>query len=164
MTLPISTIENDKNLRKPAKALTVEDLALKKTQQLIDDMIPTMFESNGVGIAAPQVGKSLRVIVIGLEKDQPMVVVNPEITFFSKKTQVLNEGCLSVPNISGPVRRAEKVRIKALDRQGKKIKMKATGMLARVFQHEIDHLNGVLFIDRVEDKKQLIKSTSDSAF
>ena len=159
MTLPISQIDQDPGLREKAKALTLEQLKTDKIQTLIDDMIPTMYKADGIGLAAPQVGQSLRITVIAITDDEQLILVNPEITFMSKKTQTMEEGCLSVPNLKGPVERADKIRFKAWDRDGKPFKMKAKGMLARVVQHELDHLNGVLFIDHVA--KEDLKRTND---
>jgi peptide deformylase len=121
---------------------------------LINDMVDTMREAPGVGLAAPQVSVPLRVIVIefGDEEDETVppklyVVVNPEITRLSTKLETGTEGCLSIPGVVGDVERHEKVTVKGQDRNGRPLKIKASGWLARIFQHEIDHLNGVLFVD-----------------
>ncbi len=126
-------------------------------RKLIDDMVETMREAPGVGLAAPQVDVSLRVIVaeFGDEEDEDIppklyVVVNPEIIRPSRETNVETEGCLSIPGFVGDVERPEAITIKGLNRQGKPIRMKAKGWLARIFQHEADHLNGILFIDLAE--------------
>jgi len=130
-------------------------------QTLIDDMIETMRDAPGVGLAAPQVGVSDRVIVVQYaeqeeaeEGQEPKevepklyVMVNPEIVKSSPDTVLGVEGCLSVPGLLGEVERNYEVRIKALNRRGQPMKLKAEGWLARIFQHEIDHLNGVLFTD-----------------
>jgi len=130
-------------------------------QTLIDDMIETMRDAPGVGLAAPQVGVSDRVIVVEYaeqeeaeEGQEPKevepklyVMVNPEIVKSSPDTVLGVEGCLSVPGLLGEVERNYEVRIKALNRRGQPMKLKAEGWLARIFQHEIDHLNGVLFTD-----------------
>jgi len=125
-------------------------------QQLVDDMVETMRVEDGVGLAAPQINQSLRVIVVEYpeddsEEDAPkklFIVVNPEIMKRAEDTILGVEGCLSVPDIVGEVERSEKVEIRGLNRYGKKTKIRAKGWLARVFQHEIDHLDGVLFVDR----------------
>lgn len=133
---------------------------------LIDDMIETMREAPGVGLAAPQLGVGVRVIVVeyaeGSEDDDPeaeteprpkklYAVVNPEITRQSKETEPGTEGCLSIPDYMGEVERYNTVTVKGLDRHGKSFKLKTKGWMARIFQHEIDHLNGVLFIDRTDN-------------
>ena len=126
-------------------------------QTLVDDMVETMRQAPGVGLAAPQVNESLRLIVIEFgnednEETPPKlyIVVNPEITRSSKDTLVGTEGCLSIPGIQGDVERMAAVTVKGLNRHGKPITIKAKGWLARIFQHEIDHLDGILFVDRAE--------------
>jgi peptide deformylase len=127
-------------------------------QKLIDDMIETMREAPGVGLAAPQIGVSSRVIVVeyGDEEDEEAprklyAVVNPEITRASSETVSGIEGCLSIPEMVGSVERLESVTIRGLNRRNQPIKIKASGWLARIFQHEIDHLDGVLFVDRADE-------------
>lgn len=125
-------------------------------QKLVDDMVDTMRDEPGVGLAAPQVNVSLRLIVVEYPEDdsvedaQPKLftVANPEIVEASKETVMGMEGCLSVPNLVGEVERSTHVVVKGLNRWGKKQKIDAHDWLARIFQHEIDHLNGVLFVDR----------------
>jgi len=124
-------------------------------QQLIDDMVETMRDAPGVGLAGPQVNQLLRVIVVefGDEEDEQVpptlyTLVNPEISKMSNETVMGIEGCLSIPELVGDVERAEAVTVKAQNRHGQVVKIKASGWLARIFQHEIDHLNGVLFTDR----------------
>jgi peptide deformylase len=129
-------------------------------QTLIDDMVDTMRDAPGVGLAAPQVGVPLQVIVVEYaeKKDDEekqvspklYAVVNPEITRFSEDREIGTEGCLSIPGFVGDVERSLEVTIKGLNRRGKPVRIKAAGWLARIFQHEVDHLNGVLFIDRAE--------------
>lgn len=139
------------------KAHKVTDFG-KDFQKLVDDMVDTMRDEPGVGLAAPQVNVSLRVIVVeypeddSVENAQPKVFVmaNPEIIKASEETVMGMEGCLSVPNLIGEVERSMDVVIKGLNRWGKKQQINAHGWLARIFQHEIDHLNGVLFVDRAE--------------
>ncbi len=115
-------------------------------QQLLDDMAETMIDSEGAGLAAPQVGISKRVIVVR-DEDAILELVNPVIAS-SKGNVVDYEGCLSFPGIYGEVSRAEHVQVTGLDREGKEVRLNAKGFLARVFQHEIDHLEGILFVDR----------------
>ena len=124
-------------------------------QTLVDDMVETMRQAPGVGLAAPQVDVSWRVIVVefGSEEDEEapkklFAVVNPEITRTSPETVLGTEGCLSVPGVVGEVERAEALTVKGLSRRGQPITIKAKGWLARIFQHEIDHLDGVIFVDR----------------
>jgi len=129
----------------------------KELQTLIDDMVETMRVAPGVGLAAPQVDVPLRVIVVefGDEEDESVplklfVVVNPEITRFSKEQVTATEGCLSIPDFVGDVDRSVSVVVKGLNRRGQPMRIKSSGWLARIFQHEVDHINGVLFIDRTE--------------
>ena len=127
-------------------------------QTLIDDMVETMRQAPGVGLAAPQVAESLRVIVVEYfekedDEESPLklyTIVNPEITRRSKDTLVGTEGCLSVPGILGDVEREEAVTVKGQNRHGQPVTLKVKGWMARIFQHEIDHLDGVLFVDRAE--------------
>lgn len=148
-------------LRQKARAVKSFDDDL---QQLIDDMVETMREANGVGLAAPQVDVSQRVIVIEYAEGQEdpeaetepkdpklYIVVNPEITRQSIETITANEACLSLPGYFGEVERHETVSVKGQNRRGDAIKLKAQGWLARVLQHEIDHLDGVLYIDRATE-------------
>jgi peptide deformylase len=138
------------------KARPVTDFG-PELQTLIDDMVETMRVAPGVGLAAPQVNVSLRVIVIefGDDEDENVlprlyVMVNPEIQRVSQETVVGSEGCLSIPGLVGDVERFEVITVKGFSRRGQPVKIKAKGWLARIFQHEIDHLNGVLFTDRAE--------------
>jgi peptide deformylase len=149
----------DPILRRKARPVTKFD---KDLQILIDDMIETMREAPGVGLAAPQVGVPERVIVVEYaepeeaeEGEEPQevepklyVMVNPEIVKASADTEVGVEGCLSIPGLVGEVERTYEIRIKGLNRRGQPMKLKAEGWLARIFQHEIDHINGVLFTDQ----------------
>ncbi|HAF63054.1 MAG TPA: peptide deformylase [Anaerolineaceae bacterium] len=137
------------------KAHEVRDFG-DSLQELVEDMIVTMREQDGVGLAAPQVNKSMRLIVVEYPEDDSredadaklFVMVNPVIVKRSEETVLGMEGCLSVPDIVGEVERAERVEVRGLNRYGKKMKVRAKGWLARVFQHEIDHLDGVLFVDK----------------
>lgn len=135
--LPIRYFPIDPVLRKKAKRIHV---ITDSIQRLIDDMIETMQQAKGVGLAAPQVGVGLRVIVLQTPEEQPVAIINPEII---ERTGVheVTEGCLSVPGYYGEIQRSTSVMVKGLDRQGKQIKVKGTGLLAEVLEHEVDHLN-----------------------
>lgn len=142
----------DPVLRRKAHKIGAID---KDMQSLIDNMVETMREAPGVGLAAPQVGVSERLIVVefGDEDDEEapkklFVVINPEIVDTSTETVNGVEACLSIPGLAGEVERNVKITVKGLNRHGKPVKIKADGWLARIFQHEIDHLEGVLFVDR----------------
>ena len=143
-------------LRRKARAITKID---KNLQTLIDDMVETMREAPGVGLAAPQIGLSERLIVVEYferEEDEEKegaskkvwAVINPEIVKSSEETLMGVEGCLSIPGLVGEVERHAAIQVKGLNRHGQPVKIKAEGWLARIFQHEIDHLNGILFPDR----------------
>jgi peptide deformylase len=145
--LNIRTIP-DPVLREKSQPVREFDRSLKST---VLDMIDTMFESDGVGIAAPQVGILSRIIICceTAKRGDETVFINPEITQ-SSGSELGTEGCLSVPETTGDVDRATHITMKAQDLQGKPFEIKAEGLLARIVQHEIDHLNGVLFIDRMK--------------
>lgn len=149
----------DPFLRQRAKEVSVSSLKEASTQQLIDDMIATMWQEDGVGLAAPQVGKSVRIVIITQDKEA-IPLINPEITYQSFRKDVMDEGCLSVPGFYGPVKRATIVHVKALSRTGDEVRFKAEGLAARIVQHEIDHLDGVLFIDRAKRVLPVESSTT----
>jgi peptide deformylase len=140
-------------LRQKAKKVPTIDHSL---QQLIDDMVETMQQANGVGLAAPQVGVSLRVAVLQMPEEKPFAIINPEIVKSSGEMEV-GEGCLSVPGYQGELKRSASVTVKGLNREGGKIRIKATGLLAQALQHEIDHLNGIVYIDHIESEDKLYK-------
>ncbi|WP_037352778.1 peptide deformylase [Selenomonas sp. FC4001] len=119
----------------------------KKLKKLMDDMAETMYENDGVGLAAPQIGQNIRLVVIDCQDEHGLLeLINPVITF--KEGEVVDtEGCLSVPDIYGEVTRAAKVKVEFMNRRGKRQHLTATGLLARCIQHELDHLEGQLFID-----------------
>jgi peptide deformylase len=128
----------------------------QEIRQLVDDMIDTMYENDGVGLAAVQIGEMHRILVIEIPEDEEVwgsgelfVVLNPEIVKESRETEVGIEGCLSVRGYAGEVERAMEILVRGEDIQGKPFRLRPRGYLARVFQHEIDHLNGVLYIDRL---------------
>jgi len=144
----------DEILKKKAEAITDinEDL-----RRLIDDMVETMYKANGVGLAAPQVGVSKRLIVVDTsprEANQSLIVlINPEIS--DSEGEILSEeGCLSLPGFITRLKRKEKILVKGLDRKGKEIEVQATGLLARALQHELDHLEGILLVDRISPLKR----------
>ena len=149
-------------LRARARALEPAEIRSPRIQQLIDDMLDTMHESQGVGLAAPQVHESLRLFVAGFppsrgrkdEEDEEdrfpeVVLINPEVRADGPESVEDWEGCLSIPDIRGRVPRARRVMVRAYDRRGKPIEMQASGFSARVIQHETDHLDGILFFDRM---------------
>jgi len=142
-------------LHKKSLAVSIGDIKAGKFNGLIDNMVKTMIKSDGVGLAAPQIGKSMHLAIVSMNPErrdslQPKAFFNPTITFESKEKKVLHEGCLSVPKQYGLIKRAAKIRVKAIDQNGDEVKIKAKGLLAQIFQHEIDHLNGQLYIEKVE--------------
>jgi peptide deformylase len=146
----------DPRLRKKAEPVTAVDDAVRK---LADDMLDTMYASNGVGLAATQVDVHRRVIVLDASesRDQPLVLINPELTFADGKT-VSEEGCLSLPGIYDKLARATHIRVRALGRDGQTLEMDAQGLLGVCIQHEIDHLDGKVFVDYLSElKRQLIR-------
>ena len=148
--LPIITDQQNRVLRGKAKRVgRIDDYV----RRLIDDMFDTMRDAPGVGLAAPQVGVPLRVIVVEYE-DERFAVVNPEI-IKSAGEITDEEGCLSAPHWQGPVSRASSVTVKGRDRDGKEVRVRAEGWLARIFQHEVDHLEGTLFLDKVHDRSKI---------
>lgn len=124
-------------------------------RDLIDNMLETMYAAPGVGLAAPQVGRSQRVIVVDVGEG-PIILVNPEIVY-TEGEQAGLEGCLSVPGLVGEVRRAERAAVRGLNRKGEETTVMGQGLLARALQHEIDHLNGILYLERVEDASTIRK-------
>jgi len=147
-------------LRQRARPIEKADLRDPLVQKLIDDMIDTMHEYHGVGLAAPQVHEGMRLFVALLEEDPdsktpPTVVINPEITPVGAEQEEGWEGCLSIPDIRGMVPRYVDISVKALDRHGKPTEMRLTKFAARVAQHETDHLDGVLFVDRMKSMDSL---------
>lgn len=142
----------DERLRLVAKPIETFDDAL---QTLIEDMFETMYDARGVGLAAPQIGVSLRLSVIDIvgDKKNQLVIINPEI-IHAEGEKEFEEGCLSVPGAYDTVIRAEKVKVKALDRLGKPIEIEGEGLLGECLQHEIDHLNGKLFVDLLSPLKR----------
>ena len=148
-------------LRAKARALDKAAIKSATTQKLIDDMIHTMAEYHGVGLAAPQVHESVRIFVAALDaaedgdEGEPVVLINPEISVIGSDVVDDWEGCLSIPDIRGRVPRAREIRVKAYDRHADRIELRASEFPARVIQHETDHLDGVLFFDRMRSFESL---------
>ena len=147
-------------LRQKARPVEKHELKDPGTQRFIDDMIDTMREYSGVGLAAPQVHESLRIFVVHLDPDgrgesQPVAIINPQIEIVGSDTIEGWEGCLSIPDIRGLVPRAAQIVVSALDRHGNRLEIKASDFPARVIQHESDHLDGVLFFDRMRSLESL---------
>jgi peptide deformylase len=143
----------DPVLREPAApVLELTD----EIRALIDDMFDTMYAEEGVGLAAPQVGIRQRVIVVDPREVEiePFALINPEIVFFSEELDRAEEGCLSIPGLKEIVERPAQVRVEALDYSGERVRIEAGGLLARILQHEVDHLDGILFLDRVSALKR----------
>lgn len=142
----------DQRLRNVAKAVDTVDDSIRK---LLDDMFETMYEAPGIGLAANQVNVAKRVIVIDITEDhsQPLVLINPEI-LQSEGVETMDEGCLSVPGYYEEVTRAEKIRVRALNQHGESFEIEADGLLAVCIQHEIDHLDGKLFVDYLSGLKR----------
>ena len=143
----------DPVLRQKAKRVSSIDSSI---QRLIDDMVETMQQANGVGLAAPQVGVSLRVVVLQIPGEEPIVIINPKMVKRAGEREV-TEGCLSVPGYAGEIKRSISVTVKGQDRQGKAIRLKGTGLMAQALEHELDHLNGILYVDHIESQDKLHK-------
>jgi peptide deformylase len=151
-------------LRELARKVTKEELASPKMQTFIDDLVETMHDANGAGLAANQVYEPIRICAIEVRNNPrypykpnyPLtILVNPELTFTTSDTFMNYEGCLSVPNLRGEVKRFCGVRVRAWDRDGKDLDFEVKGLTAGTFQHEVDHLDGKVFLDRVEDTRTL---------
>lgn len=154
-------------LQTETEEMKKEDITKKETQNLIDNMIETMHRADGVGIAGPQVNQEKRLCIIGkhcipkernnlpLEDSGDMPLVNPEWKKIDNETHIDQEGCLSIPHTFGKVKRYKNIEVSALDRDGNEINFQASDYLARVIQHETDHLNGVLFIEKASDIKEI---------
>jgi peptide deformylase len=149
-------------LRQPARKVEVGEIKSPAFQKLVDDMIETMREYDGIGLAAPQVHEGVRLALIGIQDGRGedrsirvLPVVNPEIRPVGKDTEEDWEGCLSLPDLRGRVVRPSRIQVKALDRRGNKIEIDLEGYPARVAQHEVDHLDGILFIDRMKSLETL---------
>ena len=143
----------DSVLRQKSKRVRTIDSSIQK---LIGNMIETMHSAPGIGLAAPQVGAPLRVIVIGIPGEEDIALINPRMVRRTGE-RVVNEGCLSIPGYTGEIKRSVSVKVKGLDQKGKEIRIKADELLAQALEHEIDHLNGVLYIDHLESLDKLRK-------
>jgi peptide deformylase len=151
-------------LREIAREITLEELRSPKVQAFIDDLVETMHDANGAGLAATQIYEPIRICAIEV-RDNPRypykpnvpltILVNPTLEPTTEETFLNYEGCLSVPNLRGEVRRASGVRVRAWDRAGNPLDFEAKGLTAGTFQHEVDHLDGKVFLDRVEDTRSL---------
>ena len=155
----------DRVLRQPAKRVTKIDDELR---QIVREMLQTMYSSDGIGLAAPQVGINKQLIVIDCKPDEPdhppLVLINPTIKQVSSKVSVAQEGCLSIPNVFLDVKRPEVVTIAYKDEYGRPQTLKADDLLGRCILHELDHLNGVVFVDRVENSLNLAEELSKNGF
>ena len=155
----------DRVLRQPAKRVAKVDQELR---QLAREMLQSMYSADGIGLAAPQVAVQKQLIVIDCEPDNaanpPLVLVNPTIKSFSKDLCVAEEGCLSIPRVYLDVIRPTSVEVSFKDESGRPQTLQASGLLARCIQHEIDHLNGVLFVDRVENKLAVAQELAKYGF
>jgi peptide deformylase len=162
--LQIHTL-GDRVLRQPAKRVSKVDDELRQTAK---EMLQTMYSSDGIGLAAPQVGIHKQLIVVDCEPDKPevppMILINPEIKNYGPELAKDQEGCLSVPEVYMDVERPEAVEVSYRDENGRPRTIKANGLLARVIQHEIDHLNGVMFVDRITDSISLTAELQKKGF
>ena len=159
--------EGHPTLRKVAKRVTPAEIADPIFQQLLDDMFETMYHAPGIGLAAPQVNVSKRVFTVDLqdrEEDDhgPLVVINPKFTVTEGEIEAI-EGCLSVPGMVGEMKRFERVVCTGLDRNGKKIELDASGLFARCLQHEMDHLDGILYIDKAQNLRAAVTEEEKQA-
>lgn len=150
--LPILEFPDPRLRTRAAAVETVDD----EVRQLVDDMIETMYDASGIGLAATQVDVHRRVVVMDVSdnKSSPLVLINPEVTPIGDEREPLQEGCLSIPEFYADIPRALKVRLKALDRDGQLYEMEAEGLLAHCIQHEHDHLEGILFVDYLSALKR----------
>ncbi len=157
----------DKILRAKAKSVSIKDIKTKKFQNFCDDLIKTCDLNDGVGIASPQVEQGKRVFILWSRNTKkkknvpelgPFVIINPKIISTSKKILKAYEGCLSIPGIRGIVPRYESVKVEFINREGKRVKTEFKKFPARIFQHEFDHLNGIVFLDRVDSKSLITEN------
>tara|TARA_B100000459_G_scaffold117942_1_gene70728 strand:+ start:244 stop:855 length:612 start_codon:yes stop_codon:yes gene_type:complete len=155
----------DDSLRQPARRI---GKVTEQSREIARDMLRSMYTAKGIGLAAPQVGIHQQLLVIDLDLENattpPVVLINPEITSSSASIDTYEEGCLSIPGVYLDVVRPSTVEVSYRDEMGRPRKMKADGLMARCIQHEIDHLNGVLFVDRVTDKAGLQKELRDNGY
>ncbi len=170
VTIPTTT------LRERSGEIEISQASAPKMQRFFDDLIVTMYEANGIGIAATQIGKNMRIYVVGkkalprrpklstgtIDPDQDLVLINASFERLSKKTDWDTEGCLSVPEVYGTVKRYRDIVIRGTDRHGNELEFEAHGFFARVIQHETDHTNGILFIDRAKDINTIDSEGADA--
>ena len=165
MPLKNIVIEPDPILRKISQPIETVN---NETKKLLDDMLETMYAAPGIGLAAVQVGILKRIIVIDIskekEKKNPFFLINPEIIFKSEKTSSYEEGCLSLPGHFAEIERPSECRVTYIDYNGKKRELKANGILSTCIQHEVDHLKGVLFVDRVTSSEELKKELTKEGY
>jgi peptide deformylase len=158
MSVRVIRVLPDPVLRQKAKKVSKID---ESVRQIIDDMIETMRAASGVGLAATQIGVPLKIAVIEIPAEEVIVLVNPEI-IKKEGERTIVEACLSVPGYHGEIKRSVRVKVKARDKQGRHIRVKGDELLAQALEHEIDHLNGILYIDRVEEPDKLYKVEPES--
>jgi peptide deformylase len=155
--LQIRTLPDPILRQKAKKVSRIDD----SVQKLIDDMIDTLrADPNRAGLAAPQVGVLLRIAVIGLPEQEVITLINPEIVK-KEGERVVQEGCLSIPDYFGEIKRAVTVKVKAQDRYGKEFRLKAEGLLAQALEQEIEHLDGILYIDHLESREKLFEAVAE---
>ena len=147
-------IHPDKKLRVKSKSILVKEIKSKEMSAFLVDMEETMLEKDGIGLAAPQIGVHKRVVVVNT-KDGVVALINPKISKKSWRKESEEEGCLSLPGVFGFVKRSAKITFNARGYDGEKINFEAKGLFARVIQHEVDHLDGILFIDRAKKTKKI---------
>jgi len=143
----------DPVLRQKAKKVSKIDTSI---QQIIDDMIETMRSASGIGLAANQIGVPLKIAVIEIPGEEVIVLVNPEV-IKKEGERIIGEACLSVPGYHGEIKRSVRVKVKARDRKGRNIRIKGDELLAQALEHELDHLDGIIYIDRIEEPNKLQK-------
>ncbi len=159
MILQLTQVPTE-SLRKPSRALTKADLATDEMKQLIANMVPTMYHEKGIGLAAPQVGVNVQLCIVGKDcipgdffdqdEDKDLVLVNPTYERAGRRAVLETEGCLSVPGTQGKVKRFKHIHVTALDEHGEPMEFEAHGYFAHVIQHETDHLNATLYIDKAK--------------
>jgi peptide deformylase len=150
--LKIETLGSEVLRRRAEEVAEVDD----EVRSFVADMFETMYDAEGIGLAGPQVGVSRRIIVVDVREDglEPFALINPVISEPSRETERWEEGCLSIPGVSATVERPMRVVVEGLSEQGTPVRMEAEGMLARCLQHEVDHLDGILFLDRISPLKR----------
>jgi len=156
--ITIHTLPNPILKQKSKRVRTIDG----SIHRLIGNMLETMHAASGVGLAAVQIGTALRVIVIGIPGEEDIVLINPKVVR-RKGERLVTEGCLSIPGYIGEIKRAESIRVKGHDQNGKEIRIKGEGLLAQALEHEIDHINGVLYIDHLESMDELRKIEPEEA-